>query len=70
MHMTPEEAFNALTLNAAAAIEISEEEGSIDIGKKANFVISKPIESIYDIPYNFGNSKIDQVYINGKLRRT
>lgn len=68
MHMTPEEAFNALTLNAAAAIEVSKEEGSIDIGKKANFIISKPIESIYDIPYNFGNSKIDQVYINGKLR--
>lgn len=67
MKLTPEEAINAATFNAAFTLELEKEYGSITKGKKASFIITKPLHSIYAIPYNFGNNPIEQVYINGKL---
>lgn len=67
MKMTPEEALSAATLNAAAAIELSDELGSIEIGKKANLILTKPhISTPSFIPYNFGHHPIETVFINGK----
>lgn len=66
MKMTPEEAINAATLNGAYAMGISDNYGSITVGKKANLIITKQIPSYYYIPYAFGNNHIDQVIINGK----
>lgn len=66
MNMRPEEAINASTLNAAAAVEMSSSVGSITIGKKANFIISKHINSYSFMPYSFGENHIEQVWINGK----
>ena len=66
MKLTPEEAFNATTLNAAYALEVENEYGSITKGKKASFFITKPIHSIYAIPYNFGSNLIETVYLQGK----
>ncbi|HUH26312.1 MAG TPA: imidazolonepropionase [Flavobacterium sp.] len=66
MKLTPEEAINAATLNAAYAMELEKEYGSITKGKKASFFITKPIHSIYAIPYNFGSNLISEVYLNGK----
>ena len=66
LKMTPEEAFNALTFNAAHAMELASELGSITIGKKANLIITKAILSLAFIPYAFGSNLIDQVLINGK----
>lgn len=66
LKMTPEEAFNALTFNAAHAMELASELGSITIGKKANLIITKAIPSLAFIPYSFGSNLIDQVLINGK----
>ena len=67
MKMTPEEAINAATINGAYAMGISATHGSITIGKKANLIISKPLNSFYELPYNFGTDLIDQVLLNGKL---
>lgn len=67
MKMSPEEAINAATINGAFAMGISETHGSITIGKKANFMITKPIHSYYQLPYEFGNNLIEKVYINGNL---
>ncbi|MCD8402805.1 imidazolonepropionase [Tenacibaculum finnmarkense] len=67
MKMTPEEAINAATINGAYAMDLSEEVGSITIGKKANFIITKEILSYGAIPYNFGSVLIDAVFINGKM---
>lgn len=67
MKMTPEEAINAATINGAYAMGISETHGSITKGKKANFIITKPIHSYYQLPYEFGNNLIEQVFINGKM---
>ncbi len=66
MKMTPEEAFNAATLNAAYALEVDKDYGSITVGKKASFFITNSIHSIYAIPYNFGSNLIESVYLNGK----
>ncbi|MCT4665309.1 MAG: imidazolonepropionase [Flavobacteriales bacterium] len=65
--LTPEQALNALTLNAAFAMESEEILGSITKGKKANFMITKEIPSLAFIPYNFGASSIDTVYVNGRI---
>ena len=45
MKMTPEEAINAATLNGAYAMDLSESHGSISIGKKASFFLTKKIDS-------------------------
>lgn len=63
MKLTPEEAFNALTYNAAFAMEVQDEAGSIQIGKKANLIITKPANGLEDIPYWFGESLISSVIV-------
>lgn len=67
MKMTPEEAINAATINGAYAMNLSQTHGSITIGKKANFFITKEIPSYAFLPYSFGSNLIEQVYINGEL---
>ena len=67
MKMTPEEAINAFTINGAYAMGLSETHGSICVGKTANIIITKPINSINSIPYGFGSHHIEQVIINGSF---
>ena len=67
MKMTPEEAINAATINGAYAMDISKTHGSITIGKKANVIITKPLKSIYELPYAFGSNLIDTVIIEGEI---
>jgi imidazolonepropionase len=69
MKMTPEEAINAATLNAAYAVNLSDQLGSISMGKKASFFITKKIASYSFIPYAFGSDHIDTVFINGRIIR-
>jgi imidazolonepropionase len=66
MKMTPEEAINAATINGAYAMGISETHGTITVGKKANLIITKPLHSFYQLPYEFGSNLIDKVLIDGK----
>jgi len=65
MKMTPEEAINAATINGAYAMGLEKTHGSICKGKKANFIITKPIPSYGFIPYSFGNHQIERVFIEG-----
>ena len=67
MKMTPEEAINAATINGAYAMGISETHGSITVGKKANLIITKPVNSFYEIPYCFASNLIDKVIIAGEV---
>lgn len=66
MGLLPEEAFNATTFNAAFALELENEVGSITKGKRANFIVAKQGKSLNSISYNFGVDWIDQVYISGE----
>jgi imidazolonepropionase len=65
LKMTPEEAINAATMNAAYALNLSEKIGSITRGKLANFMITKSIKSYNFLPYNFGSNSIERIYLNG-----
>lgn len=67
MKMTPEEAINAATINGAYAMGISETHGSITKGKKANLIITKEVNSYYELPYAFGSNLIDLVLIEGRI---
>ena len=61
MKMTPEEAINALTINAAYAMGISKTHGTISIGKTTPIIITKAIPSIAYIPYAFGDNHIERM---------
>jgi imidazolonepropionase len=63
MKMTPEEALNALTVNAAAALELSETHGKIALGRKSPIVITKEIPSLSYIPYAFGDMHVERVIV-------
>ncbi|KFF17544.1 imidazolonepropionase [Flavobacterium hydatis] len=67
MKMTPEEAINAATINGAYAMGISDSHGSITVGKKANFILTKPITSYNQLPYAFGTNLIESVFVEGTI---
>src|SRR5690606_19886856 len=67
MKISPEEAINAATINAAHAMGVADTHGSITPGKTANFIITKAVPSYGYLAYDFGNTNIDAVYINGQV---
>jgi imidazolonepropionase len=60
MQMTPEEVLNASTINGAFAMDVQDLAGSITIGKKANLLLTKPIESLASLPYYFGSNLVER----------
>ena len=66
MRLLPQEALNAGTLNAAAAMGLSHDYGSIGRGKVANFFITQPIRGIAFLPYAYTTPLIRQVFLQGK----
>ncbi|MEM1002229.1 MAG: amidohydrolase family protein, partial [Bacteroidota bacterium] len=67
MGLSPEEAINAATINGAYAMGISSMYGSITRGKKANLIITKPMDHYREIPYYFSHNPVDQVIVNGEI---
>jgi len=67
MKLTPEEAFNAVTINGAYAMQLEDEVGSITKGKLANLIITKNIPNLTYIPYMFGTNHIEKVLVRGKV---
>ena len=67
MRLTPEEAFNAATVNTAAALEILDSHGSIATGKVANVFITRPMPTIAYMPYAFGANLIETVVLKGRV---
>ncbi len=61
MKMTPEEALNALTINAAYAMDLSDTHGAISLGKRTPVILTKEIPNIAYIPYAFGDQLIDRL---------
>ena len=68
MKLTPEQAFNACTINSAYAMGVSDSLGSITLGKKANLIITKPLPSLTFIPYSHHTPFIEKVILNGDLQ--
>ena len=67
MKLKPNQVLNALTINAAYAMEVQDLVGTITVGKKANFILTKAMPSFDYMPYSFGENCIESVYINGEL---
>jgi imidazolonepropionase len=67
LKMLPEEVINAVTINSAYAMGLSETHGSIAIGKVANVFITKEIPSYEFMPYAFGSNLIETVILKGKI---
>ena len=65
MRLTPEQSFNACTINTAYAMGVSDQLGSITVGKKANLIITKPVPSLAFIPYSHQTPVIDRVILAG-----
>ncbi len=64
--MTVEEALNAATINAAAAVGLSDRLGSIEVGKQADMLILKADDYTY-LPYHFTENVITNVVKNGTI---
>ena len=61
MRLQPVEAINAATLNAAYAMGLSHNYGSIAVGKRASLMITIPIPSIDYIPYAYTRKIVKEV---------
>ncbi len=64
--LSPNEVLNAVTINAAKALDRDATIGSIEVGKKADFVVMN-IPNLAYMMYHFGINHTDSVYKNGKL---
>ncbi|MFZ0282783.1 MAG: amidohydrolase family protein, partial [Bacteroidales bacterium] len=67
LKMLPQEAINAVTLNSAYAMGLSDTHGSIAKGKVANVFISKEMPSLDYFPYAFGSNLIDKIILKGRI---
>lgn len=66
LRLMPAEAINAATLNAAYAMGLSADYGSIAPGKAANFFITEPIPSVDYIPYAYTSPIVKRVFLGGR----
>ncbi|MCX7830165.1 MAG: imidazolonepropionase [Acidobacteria bacterium] len=66
MHLFPEEAIWASTLNAAYALSVQDEVGSIEVGKRADLTIWDVSHPIY-LFYPFGEKSLRKVIAKGKI---
>jgi len=67
MRMTPQEALNAITINAACSLRMQDRVGSIEKGKAGSVIITKPCPSLAYLPYHFGMGAVSRMVVNGKL---
>ncbi|MBN1241323.1 MAG: imidazolonepropionase [Spirochaetales bacterium] len=66
MRMSPEEALCAATLNGAAALGMADSVGSIEAGKKADFLILDAPSHLH-LAYHVGMNQVRSVYKSGVL---
>ena len=69
MRLLPAEALNATTLNAAAAMGLSGDYGSIARGKVANCYVTEPLSSIDYLPYAYTSPVVKRVFLGGEEYR-
>lgn len=68
MRLTPEQAFNAVTINSACAMDVSSIAGSIAPGKLANIIVTKPgFTTPGTLAYRYTTPFIDKIILRGKV---
>ncbi len=65
LRMTAEEVIRAITIEAAAALALEDEIGSLEVGKKADILILDYSRDA-EIPYRYGMNPVWRVYKDGK----
>lgn len=66
LHMSAEEVILAITIQAAAALALEDEVGSLEVGKKADILVLDETRYV-EIPYRYGMNPVVRVYKEGKL---
>ncbi|MFN7251438.1 MAG: imidazolonepropionase [Anaerobacillus sp.] len=66
LKMSPEEIWNAVTVNAAYAIGRGEQSGQLAVGRNADVVIWDAPNYLY-IPYHYGVNHVNKVIKNGRV---
>lgn len=66
MGLSIEETITAMTLNAAAALDLANKIGSIDVGKKADLLLFD-LPNYKHLSYHFGVNQLQSVIKEGKL---
>ncbi|OFW60401.1 MAG: imidazolonepropionase [Actinobacteria bacterium RBG_16_64_13] len=66
LRMTAEEVIRAITIEAAAALAVDDEVGSLEVGKKADILILEETRTS-EIPYRYGMNPVWRVYKDGRL---
>ena len=65
LRMTAEEVIRAITIDAAAAIALDSEIGSLEVGKKADILILDYSRGV-EVPYRYGMNPVWRVYKDGR----
>jgi len=66
MKLTPAQAINAATINAAYALDRGDKIGSLEVGKQADIIILD-IPNHQQLPYWFGTNLVEKVIKKGKI---
>ena len=66
MRLTPDEAVYAATMGGAAALRRASEVGSLEVGKRCDFVVLGSA-SRTELPYHFGVNLVRDVVVDGRL---
>ncbi len=66
MKLLPEEAINAMTVNASFAMDEAVSLGSISPGKKANLILLRKMENLSTLVYQYGTNPVERMMLNGK----
>ena len=66
MRLTPAQAFNAVTINGAYAMGVSDVTGSITAGKRADLILTFPGWTLTKLPYTYQTPFIRQVFAAGE----
>lgn len=69
LHLTPEEALTAVTINAAHALGRADKVGSLEVGKQGDVLILD-IPNLDYLPYHFGSNPVETVIKKGIVRST
>jgi len=66
MKLLPEEAFNAITINASRALHLEQQCGSICVSKRADFWTTTLHNAMHTVPYYFGQNHASSVWVRGE----
>ena len=66
MRLTPVQALNAVTLNSAYAMGLSDITGSITPGKRADLLLTRPGWTLTKLPYLYQTPFLRTVFLNGQ----